>query len=106
MKCFNPKVIGGLVLAGLAVFLIAPSAFSAVVPLLVVAACPLGMFVMMKGMSGGKGDTPASNAGENGQAGVASESDATEAELARLRAEIDQLKAADRAAQERRQTSG
>lgn len=96
VKCFNPKILGGLALTGLAVFLFAPSAFSAVLPLLAVAACPLGMLVMMRGMAGGKCRTTGSSAGTERQGEAADASSpklTTDAEIARLRAEIDQLKA-------------
>lgn len=96
MKCFNPKVLGGLALAGLAVFLVAPGAFSAVLPLLFVAACPLSMVLMMRGMSGGQCNSRGSQAGQEHQpeaTGAVSSTSAAEAELARLQAEIDQLKA-------------
>ena len=92
MKCFNPKVIGGLAVTGLAVFLFAPSAFSAVLPLLAVAACPLGMLFMMRGMSRGQCST-ADKEREAEAAAASSPAPTAEAEIVRLRAEIDQLKA-------------
>ncbi len=96
MKCFNPKVLGGLALTALAVFLFVPSAFSAVLPLLAVAACPLGMLLMMRGMAGGRCRTTGSGAGAERQGDAADASSpklTTEAEIARLRSEVDQLKA-------------
>ena len=51
---FNRNVVGGLVLAGVAVVLLAPSLLSKVVPLLFVAACPLSMVLMMRMMGGGR----------------------------------------------------
>lgn len=98
MKCFNHKVIGGLALAALAVFLIAPGAFSAVLPLLFVAACPLSMVLMMRGMSGGQCSTRGSEAEQERPAGTTGPSPTAEAEIVRLRAEIDQLREADKAA--------
>lgn len=101
MKCFNPKVLGGLALAALAVFLVAPGAFSTVLPLLFLAACPLSMVLMMRGMSGGQCGTRGSEAGQEGQTaatGAVSSTTTAEAEIARLRAEVDQLKA-EKAAQ-------
>lgn len=96
MKCFNPKVLGGLAFTGLAVFLVAPGAFSAVLPLLFVAACPLSMVFMMRAMSGGRCSTRGSETGQEGQAeatDAVSSTTTAEAEIARLRAEVDQLKA-------------
>ena len=55
---------------------------------LCVLACPLMMVVMMRGMRGGTSSSQ--------QTHDAPAPDPDEAELARLRAEIDQLKAADR----------
>lgn len=104
MKCFDPKVIGGLALTALAVLLVAPSAFSAVLPLLAVAACPLGMLFMMKGMSGGKCGPAGSGTGTDRQGetdAASAPQGATEDEVIRLRAEVDQLRAADRDARER-----
>lgn len=103
MKCFNPKVLGGLAVTGLAVFLFAPSAFSAVLPLLAVAACPLGMLVMMRGMAGGRCRTTESGAGKERQGEAADASSpalSAEGEIARLRAEVDQLQA-EKAGRER-----
>ena len=96
MKCFNPKVLGGLALTALAVFLFAPGASSAVLPLLVMAACPLSMVLMMRAMSGGQNSSRGSHAGQEHQTdapGVGSSMSAAETEIARLRAEVDQLKA-------------
>lgn len=95
MKCFNPKVLGGLALTALAVFLFAPGAFSAVLPLLIVAACPLSMVLMMRAMSGGQQCSSRAIDAEHqtDATGAGSSTPAAEAEIARLRAEVDQLKA-------------
>ncbi len=50
--CLNWKVIVGLVVVGLGVWAVAPNLIGAAVPLLLVAACPLSMFFMMRGMGG------------------------------------------------------
>ena len=87
--CTNWKVTGGLALLGLAVFAAAPNLIGAALPLLVVAACPLSMLLMMRAMSGGgrcQTDSDKS-AVENATAGGD-----TTAELTRLRAEVDQLR--------------
>ena len=96
MKCFNPKVLGGLGLTAVAVYLVAPGAFSAVLPLLVMAACPLSMVLMMRAMSGGQKSSRGSHAAQDHQTdatGAGSSMPTAEAEIARLRAEVDQLKA-------------
>lgn len=82
--CLNRKVLVGLAVAALAVLTIAPGAFSRVLPLLVVAACPLSMMLMMGAMSGGK-KTCATDRSEPEAA--------RDEEMTRLRAELDQLRA-------------
>lgn len=52
--CLNWKVIGGLAAAGLGVAVFAPNLIGAALPLLLLAACPLSMIVMM-GAIGGMG---------------------------------------------------
>lgn len=87
--CFNKKVITALVAAGAGVFLVAPSAFYAALPLLILAACPLSMIVMMRGMNGMSGKQCSPSSTEDGDAGSETEAD----EVTRLRAEVDQLRA-------------
>jgi hypothetical protein len=87
--CFNWKVAAGLLLAGLGVFAVAPNLFGAALPLLILAACPLSMLLMMRAMSGGgrcEGDFDKSAAEKSAPA------EDNTAELARLRAEVDQLR--------------
>ena len=99
--CFNKKVIGGLVVVGVAVFLLMPSAFSAALPLLLLAACPLSMMVMMRsmqGMGGNGGDQSGSSpASDQDSERIAVEDPTALPEAARrsvaMQAEIDQLKA-------------
>ena len=88
--CINGKVVGGLALAGLVVFAVAPSLIGAALALLVLAACPLSMVVMMRTMQGRRGQ------GAPGSAAGAAECDGEgqAAERAQLRAEVDQLRAA------------
>lgn len=95
MKCFNPRVLGGLALAAAAVFVFAPGAFAAVLPFLVMAACPLSMVLMMRGMPGGQCSTHGRQADQQPQTagGAVPPTSASEAEIARLRAEVDQLEA-------------
>ena len=54
--CINRKVVAGL--AVVAVILLAPSLVGAVLPVLLLAACPLSMLFMMRGM-GNQGNMPA-----------------------------------------------
>lgn len=51
--CLNPKVIGGLLIAGLVLWLFAPATSTAALPLLIVLVCPLSMGVMMWRMNRG-----------------------------------------------------
>ena len=50
--CFNWKVIAGLAVVAAGIYMVAPAAFVAALPLLFLAACPLSMIFMMKMMSG------------------------------------------------------
>ncbi len=52
----NAKVVAALAAVALAIYLIVPNLFYAALPLLVLAACPLSMFLMMRMMSGAKMD--------------------------------------------------
>ena len=88
MMCLNRKVLGGLAVAALAVLVFAPSAFSRVLPVLVAAACPLGMLLMMRGATG----ACRRKEGEAGESAGGSTPDAA-AEIARLRLEVEQLRA-------------
>lgn len=54
-KCLNPKVLIGLAAVAIIVLLTAPRAFLATLPLLIIAACPLSMILMMGKMSKGHG---------------------------------------------------
>lgn len=89
MMCLNRKVVGGLAVAALAVLVFAPSAFSRVLPVLVAAACPLGMLLMI-----GRGASGACHRkeGEAGQPAAGTAADAA-AEIARLRSEVEELRA-------------
>ena len=57
----NLKVVAALAAAALAIYLLAPNAFYAALPLLILAACPLSMFLMMRMMSGNRADEPAAD---------------------------------------------
>jgi DUF2933 family protein len=46
--CLDPRVLGLLAAAGVALWIVAPGLVPAAIPLLVVAACPLSMVVMMR----------------------------------------------------------
>jgi len=50
--CLNWKVLAGLAVVGLIVLVVAPQLLGAALPILLVAACPLSMLFMMRGMFG------------------------------------------------------
>ncbi len=50
--CLNWKVLVGLAAVGFGIWVVAPNLMGAALPLLVVAACPLSMLFMMRGMQG------------------------------------------------------
>ena len=91
MKCFNKKILigAGVVVAGL--FLFRPAWAVAALPLLLLAACPLSMIFMMRGMGslngqGGKGAT-------SGTSGAATNAD-LDKQIADLQEEVRILRAA------------
>lgn len=49
--CYNPKLIAGLAVVGLGIWVLAPSMAVAALPLLLFLACPLSMWLMMRGMN-------------------------------------------------------
>lgn len=57
--CLNWKVLAGLAVVGVGIWLVAPQFALAALPVLLVAACPLSMLFMMRGMMRG-GDQQAS----------------------------------------------
>lgn len=50
--CLDPRVVGAAAMAGIAVVIVAPGSIAALLPLLLVAACPLSMLLMMRMMGG------------------------------------------------------
>lgn len=85
--CFNRKVLLGLGAVSLGMLAFAPQLFSRALPLLLVAACPLSMLLMMRGMSGGGASCQSGKAEADRVAGD------EHIEIARLRAEIERLRA-------------
>ncbi|MBI2755940.1 MAG: DUF2933 domain-containing protein [Chloroflexi bacterium] len=93
--CWNWKVLAGLTAVGVGIFAVAPSLALAAAPFLLMAACPLSMVLMMKGMGGMQQD--------RGPAVVADASPRTmpvaalapnpEERLAQLQAEMERVQA-------------
>lgn len=92
--CLNWKVVGGLAAAGLGLFLAAPDVATAALPLLVLAACPLSMLLMMGAMGGMKGMKGGQCASEPQTAGARTViTPVEESDLARLRARLAAIEA-------------
>lgn len=90
--CFNWKVYAGLGAVALGVLALAPGQFWGVLPLLIVAACPISMLLMMRGMQGGQCATqPATEGATVTQAAPASVG--REAQLAELRERLTAVQA-------------
>jgi hypothetical protein len=51
--CLNPKVLAGLAAVGVGIYFVAPDLVLAALPILLLAACPLSMLLMMWAMRGG-----------------------------------------------------
>lgn len=101
--CLNWKVAAGLAAVGAGIWVYAPGAFAAALPLLFLALCPLSMLAMMAMMGGSKEQTaPPANAAPPEvpapESGLALQQ--LEAELAHVRARqtalADQLEATRR----------
>jgi len=82
--CWNKNVIVGLVAVAVAVYFLAPGSIGAALPVLLLAACPLSMLLMMRAMAGDR--STATNAAGEAVDGSTSE------EVARLRAEVAELR--------------
>ena len=74
----NWKIVAGAVAVAVGLVLFAPGPVAAVAPLLIFAACPLSMLVMMRRM--------------HGPAPRRDEQDTNVAEIARLRSEVEALR--------------
>lgn len=79
--CINKRVVAGLVLGALVLFALSPRLLGALAPVLVMAACPLSMAFMMRGMSGRQHDRAAPTGDDRHLREL-------EEEVNRLRAEI------------------
>lgn len=96
--CFNKKVIAGLAVVGLGIYVFAPNLFAAALPVLLLAVCPLSMLLMGmmgKSMMGGQGTAQSEPAVRRAAAGVASAAGGARADRgeqrALLRAQLRQV---------------
>jgi len=103
--CLNWKVVAALGMVGLAIWVVAPGLIGAAVPILVLAACPLSMLFMMRGMQGAQCAPASTQTGQSTAAPVAREEQLADLRdrLASVQAEQDAL-AREIAAQDRGQT--
>ena len=81
--CLNWKVLAGLAVVGVIVWLVAPRLVLAALPVLLVAACPLSMLFMMGGMRRSQGTSRSTPAGQPQLEGLTHEE-----QIARLQAEL------------------
>ena len=81
--CLNWKVLAGLAVVGVIVWLVAPRLVLAALPVLLVLACPLSMLFMMGGMRSSQGTSRSTPAGQPQLDGFTHEE-----QIARLQAEL------------------
>lgn len=86
--CFNRRVLIGLGIAAVALFAVSPRLLGSAAPLLIMAACPLSMIVMMRAMGRERTDAPS--------APLASETSDSDARLRELEEEVNRLRAESR----------
>lgn len=51
-RCFDKRVLAGLAIVAAAVFVLSPRLLGSVAPILIMAACPISMLVLMGRMTG------------------------------------------------------
>lgn len=95
-RCLDVRVLAGLALTAVAVWLIAPGPFAAVLPILIFAACPLSM-LLMAWMMRGHGATPPTTSSADRLVALERERLRIEAEIARARPEVAAPVAGERA---------
>lgn len=98
--CLNPKVIAGLAAVAVAVWMFAPGAFAAALPLLILAICPLsmvGMMYMMRGggQGSGSGSSPSCHSRDATEqsAGETAKDEGDSRAIEALRAQVAELEA-------------
>lgn len=86
--CFDWRVLGGLALAGIGIWLYAPQLLGAGLPLLFVLICPLSMVVMAWMMRGSMGNQGSQLSPTDRLAALQQEQARLNNEIARARAEL------------------
>ncbi|MGH2797809.1 MAG: DUF2933 domain-containing protein [Thermoleophilaceae bacterium] len=86
--CFDWRVLGGLAVVGLGVWLYAPQLLGAALPLLFLLICPLSMVVMAWMMRGSMGTQGSQLSAADRLAALQQEQVRLNAEIARARAEL------------------
>ena len=89
--CLNPKVLAGLAAVGVGIYFVAPDLVLAALPILLLAACPLSMLLMMWAMRGGPSEDQ--QASQEADAGLTREEHLTRLrwQQAALADQIDEL---------------
>ena len=96
--CFNWKVLAGLAAVGVGIYVVAPDMVVGALPLLLLAACPLSMLLMGRGMAGGQCSTQTQPSAPPERAGQPVAVQLTRAEqLAELKAQMTILEVRQRA---------
>ncbi|UQA91142.1 DUF2933 domain-containing protein [Streptomyces halobius] len=90
--CLNKKVLIGLGIVAVGLFLLKPAWMVAALPLLILAICPLSMIFMMRGQRNGQGSS--CSTGTETPKTSASAVDVTDVQIKALQAELRSLKAA------------
>lgn len=87
--CLDKRVLLGLAVVGLGIWTVAPQAFGAALPLLLIAICPLSMLLMARMMPGsmGMGEQKPSDPGVRLRA-LEQEQARLDMEIARARADL------------------
>lgn len=86
--CFNWKVLAGLAAVAVGIFLFAPNLIAGALPLLLLAACPLSMLIMMFTMRHGGHDR---DAAEELRSTASEHNDPRDRQLRELQAQHDAL---------------
>lgn len=92
MKCFDKRVLIGLGVVAVGVLLFNPGWIGAVLPLLLVLACPLSMVFMMRAM-GGRANASCSNDEQQAADGDRTNERPRPTEVAELRKAVARLRA-------------